>query len=221
MFELENHHRNVPDKELLDDLAGVASRLKKRAVTIDEYNVAGRFHATTLTRRFGSWFVALEKAGLEKTRNLNIPNENLFENLARIWTEIGHQPKYKDLTKPLSQYSSGTYEKRFGSWRNGLEAFVAWANEGRMPAPPRSKAKRLGRRTPRQVNWRLRALVLMRDGARCRMCGASPQDGVKLHVDHIIAWNNGGETELDNLQILCDRCNIGKSDLEVRSNTNV
>ncbi|MCW5775769.1 MAG: HNH endonuclease [Phycisphaeraceae bacterium] len=31
-----------------------------------------------------------------------------------------------------------------------------------------------------------------------------------LHVDHILAWSNGGETVLANLQTLCDRCNLGK-----------
>ncbi len=71
-FVLESHHRNVPDDELLTDLKSVASELDKPKVTIDEYNERGKFHATTLTRRFGSWFVALEKAGLQRTRNLNI-----------------------------------------------------------------------------------------------------------------------------------------------------
>jgi 5-methylcytosine-specific restriction endonuclease McrA len=35
-----------------------------------------------------------------------------------------------------------------------------------------------------------------------------------LHVDHKTAWANGGETVLENLQTLCSKCNIGKSDLE-------
>ena len=55
----------------------------------------------------------------------------------------------------------------------------------------------------------------MRDGARCRLCGVTPQDGVKLHVDHIKPWSKGGETILENLQVLCEICNIGKSDIEI------
>jgi 5-methylcytosine-specific restriction endonuclease McrA len=54
----------------------------------------------------------------------------------------------------------------------------------------------------------------MRDSARCRLCGAVPREGVRLHVDHVKPWNKGGETVLENLQILCDACNIGKSDVE-------
>lgn len=129
-FELEPHHRDIPDEELLEDLVRVANDLRKDRVTIDEYNERGRFHNTTLTRRFGSWFTALEKAGLKRTRNLNIPDEELFSNLVEVWTALGRQPKYHDLTNDVSKYSSGTYEKRFGGWRKALEAFVAWANEG-------------------------------------------------------------------------------------------
>ena len=53
-YELEPYNRNVSDEELLADLGRVAKKLGKNRVTIDEYNERGSFHATTLTRRFGS-----------------------------------------------------------------------------------------------------------------------------------------------------------------------
>lgn len=214
-FQLEPHHRDIPDEELLEDLVRVANELGKDKVTIDEYNERGRFHNTTLTRRFGSWFTALEKAGLKRTRNLNISDEELFNNLVDVWTSLGRQPKYNDLTNDVSRYSSGTYEKRFGGWRKALEAFVAWANEGIQPEFTETSEKGASKRTPRNINWRLRALVLMRDGARCQLCGTTPQNGARLHVDHIKPWSKGGETVIENLQILCEPCNIGKSDIEI------
>ena len=58
----------------------------------------------------------------------------------------------------------------------------------------------------------LRYDILRRDGFRCQICGATAQDGVKLHVDHIIPVSKGGKTEPSNLRTLCDRCNLGKSD---------
>ena len=57
---------------------------------------------------------AVQSAGLEKTRNLHITNEQLFENLVAVWLSLGRQPKYGDLTKDRSSYSAGTYENRFG-----------------------------------------------------------------------------------------------------------
>ncbi|OGB30980.1 MAG: hypothetical protein A3F78_10285 [Burkholderiales bacterium RIFCSPLOWO2_12_FULL_61_40] len=210
-FELEAHHRNVPDDELLAELRRVATLVNRSSVTIDQFNDNAKFHSSTLARRFGSWLKSLEAAGLEKTRNLNISDEALFENLVAAWLKLGRQPKYQDMVKEHSLFSAGTYENRFGGWRKGLEAFVAWANEGAIPAVPTVIVEK--RRGPRNINWRLRALVLMRDGARCQLCGAEARNGALLHVDHIIPWSKGGETTLANLRVLCHVCNIGRSNV--------
>lgn len=57
----------------------------------------------------------------------------------------------------------------------------------------------------------LRYDVFKRDNFKCSICGMSAKDGVKLQVDHIIPISKGGKTEIENLQTLCSRCNIGKS----------
>lgn len=57
----------------------------------------------------------------------------------------------------------------------------------------------------------------MRDGARCQLCGAEARTGATLHVDHVIPWSKEGETTLENLQVLCHVCNIGKSDAQLPS----
>ncbi|MBF0892789.1 HNH endonuclease [Gluconobacter sp. LMG 1744] len=213
-YTLDTHHRNSSEEELISDVINVAKKLNKDKITIDEYNDLGKFHATTLTRRFGSWFLVLEKAGLKKTRNLNITNDELFENIVTVWNTTGRQPRYNDIKPSISLFSAGTYEKRFGSWRKALEAFVAWANDADVAKSEPNIEKNISiNKSPRNINWRLRALVLMRDGASCQMCGATPQSGAKLHVDHIIPWSKGGETTLQNLQSLCEKCNIGKSNI--------
>ncbi|HUO05927.1 MAG TPA: HNH endonuclease [Candidatus Binataceae bacterium] len=53
----------------------------------------------------------------------------------------------------------------------------------------------------------------MRDGNRCKLCGGQAGSSIeKLDFDHIKPWSKGGETVLENLQILCDKCNVGKGD---------
>jgi 5-methylcytosine-specific restriction endonuclease McrA len=42
---------------------------------------------------------------------------------------------------------------------------------------------------------------------------------VTLHVDHINPWSLGGETTLDNLQVLCNACNIGKGNAPAPNTT--
>lgn len=220
-FQLETYNRNTPDEKLIDDLKQVAIELEK-SPTIDEYNERGTFHATTITRRFGSWFNALEKAGLKNTRSpINISEEELFKNLEEMWVKLGHQPHYREVLKPFSRYSAGTYDKRFGSFRKALEAFVKYMVGEEFATTEESigdisEETFTKHKTKRDINWRLRFLVMRRDNFKCQSCGRSPatDPSIVLHVDHIKAWANGGETILDNLQSLCSRCNIGKSDLD-------
>ncbi|MBE6701684.1 MAG: HNH endonuclease [Ruminococcaceae bacterium] len=65
----------------------------------------------------------------------------------------------------------------------------------------------------RAISDKLRYQVLKRDNFKCCACGASPakDPSVELHIDHIIPWSRGGKTTADNLQTLCSRCNLGKS----------
>ncbi|MHB1700542.1 MAG: homing endonuclease associated repeat-containing protein [Acidobacteriaceae bacterium] len=221
-FELDEHHRNVTNDELIADVQRVAAGLGKRSVTMFEQNDHGRFHSSTIWRRFGTWFAVLEKAGLEQTRTPpNIPDVDLFRNLEEVWTHLGRQPKYQDLKDAASAYGNSTYAKRFGSWRKALEAFVTYINteeDSSLPAP--ADISLYGNRPrpqgPRDINWRLRFIVMRRDNFKCKACGRSPatDPSVTLDVDHIQAWSKGGLTVIENLQTLCTKCNIGKSDLE-------
>ena len=61
--------------------------------------------------------------------------------------------------------------------------------------------------------WRtLRYKALKAVNGRCECCGASPQNGARLNVDHIQPRKRRPDLALDpyNLQVLCDDCNAGK-----------
>lgn len=79
---------------------------------------------------------------------------------------------------------------------------------------PMKKSKDKTHSTTRVLSDKLRYQVLKRDNFKCRLCGASPAKdaSVELHVDHIVPWSKGGESTVENLQTLCSRCNLGKSD---------
>jgi len=216
-FELKLKKRNNSEEDLIKDLQRVAKAIKSDTVTASTYAEMGEYGVTTFRRKFGTWNKALEAAGLKVILNLNVPESDLFENLANIWQHLGRQPVGKDIEKSNgSQYSLGTYEKRFGSWNKALQGFIDYINETSEEIKL-TKTQKLSKkstvRTNRRINWRLRATVLIRDGCICKMCGASPtkNSDVVLHVDHIKPWSKGGETVIENLQTLCSICNVGKS----------
>ncbi|MBZ2166988.1 HNH endonuclease [Methanobacterium spitsbergense] len=56
----------------------------------------------------------------------------------------------------------------------------------------------------------IRHEVFKRDNYRCLECGKTNKE-TTLHLDHIRPVTQGGSDELDNLQTLCETCNIAKS----------
>lgn len=76
---------------------------------------------------------------------------------------------------------------------------------------PNDKVKSERQRLTPKLRWQ----VLSRDNWTCQYCGAKASDGVRLHVDHIVPVSRGGKTVLDNLVTACEKCNLGKSDLEI------
>jgi 5-methylcytosine-specific restriction endonuclease McrA len=77
----------------------------------------------------------------------------------------------------------------------------------------RAAAERTRAAIPRSV----RREVWVRDGGRCRKCGitdaeAMVRDGEHLQYDHIHPWSLNGADTVNNIQLLCGRCNRAKGD---------
>lgn len=220
-FEFDRLNRRISDDELLADLKAVAQKLGRKSVTRSEQDSIGKFHSVSIYRRFGCWEEAHQRAGLELSRpqkNSRVTDDLLFENLEEVWRSLGRQPRAHEMAPPLSKYEATTYKRRYGTWLQALEKFAATVSSLEsssatfeiVEASPDARKHN----TRREVNWRLRFLVMRRDQFKCLACGRSPANmpGIMLHIDHIKAWANGGETVFENLQTLCEQCNIGKSD---------
>lgn len=223
-FELEETLRGASNEELLEDLVRCAKAIGRETISMAQYEEIGKAHPSTFQRRFGSWRKALEQAGLRPSRS-KITDEEFFENMKSLWIGLGRQPRYDEVRPPCSQFWASTYRRQFGSWSKALQEFVAWVNTDspEQPQQEESETKRgmadssiqMGpakHRTRREPSDRQRFRILVRDGFRCRACGASPstKPGVELRVDHIVPWSKGGETTDDNLETKCEQCNLGK-----------
>lgn len=109
----------------------------------------------------------------------------------------------------VSPKGRNSYEKK--KVYSGADVLSSWNAIQKRRAEEKTRQEQI-RRERSKVTPGLRYEVMQRDGCRCQICGSSQSDGVKLHVDHIIPVSKGGKTTMANLQTLCDRCNLGKSD---------
>ena len=167
-FELDRFNRNVSDEDLLNDLISAEASLKAtgKPLTFRTYREVGRFSPSTINDRFGSWNLALQKAGISLHEQKHVSVELLFDNLKLVWISKGRQPVFRDLSQPPSCYTASTYAARFGGWRAALAAFVARFKEEEQALCSSGAApietKRVAQ-TPRDPSLALRFLVLRRD----------------------------------------------------------
>jgi len=206
----------VSDEEILEDLKKCANQFEDGKLTIKKYKEIGKYNDTTVSRRFGTWNNALKVADVSFNNEIYISEEKLFENILNLWEYYGRQPRRSELAFSPSQISQSPYNRIFGSWTNALESFIKYINETGQELEIVSISKSKTHKTSRDPSLRLRWKVLKRDNFTCRSCGLSPikNTGIELHVDHIIPWSKGGETVEENLQTLCNKCNLGKSNTE-------
>ena len=223
-YHLKDFHRDIPDQELLDDLNRVAQKIGVSKLSSREYdNNGAKFTSGTICTRFNSWNKALEKANLGVVHYRVVSEKDLFLNIEQVWINIGKQPVFRDMTNSNSKYSTHQYLTKFGTWRNALKAFIQFINldkeidEENEIAETSSKGNQgkeiiFKHKTKRFPSERLKVQVLMRDGNKCKLCGIT-LTGDNIHFDHILAWSKGGETTLENIQVLCETHNLAKGNI--------
>lgn len=226
---LDISHIEVSNSELLEDLYKTAKNIGQDTITVTQYVQLGKHSPQVIIRRFNTWETALLKAGLNPTGfRSSVTIQELLEEIERVWVQLGRQPTTTDIKNGVSKFSLNSYARKFGSWRKALETFVKYINSDDTKQEKELEQSNVisncsgeqeqqatTRKTQRDINLRLRFLVMKRDNFKCCLCGRSPATtpGLELHIDHIKPWSMGGETTFDNLQTLCSDCNLGKSNL--------
>lgn len=79
-------------------------------------------------------------------------------------------------------------------------------------APDKTLYKAIIRKSTRQIEQNVSWAVYHRDKYSCRYCGKG--GGIPLTVDHLVTWESGGPSTMENLVSSCRRCNKVRGDLE-------
>jgi len=217
-----NRNKKITKQDIVDELIRVSIVLKKQSFTANEFDQISKMSRTSKAfyREFGSFKKAMEEAGLQSpTISKRYSDEERFENLLNVWTHHGRQPKYNEMKLHPSVIGPKSYLTRWGSWTKAIYAFVEYANQDIPILENNAKPKKYlekqivsANENRREIKLGLRYQILSRDHFKCKRCGDSPatNSNCKLHVDHIIPFSKGGKTISENLQTLCEKCNIGK-----------
>lgn len=122
------------DESLLAEIRRVAELLHKTSLTKEEFREHGKVHSSGIEKRFGTWNNALSRAGLEQPHRKDIPTHEIFDDIERVWKELGRRPTYDEFSQ-LSRFSVGPLVDRFGGYMKALEAFIQDRNSNDTTAP--------------------------------------------------------------------------------------
>ena len=224
-------------KQILDELEIAAKHFNYIEFGWRDFERHFHISRTPAVKEFGSWSKSMEALRVslaEKGISLNprpyapqriYSDADMFSEMERIWELVGQRPSRYEWESTDYRISYGAYKKRFGSWMNAWirfvefktgtdiqsDSFIISEDVDDVSIDDTSNTKPRSRSIP----LRTRLLVLERDKFRCVYCGRSPalNHGISLHIDHIYPFSKGGSNEIDNLQTLCNECNLGKGNL--------
>lgn len=139
------------------------------------------------------------------------------------WLYKNNYSDTKDLSNCEIKELSGNFTDFISSKKNVCEDFYWWIKNNHPPECKKPKDREHKTASEKQKErkefyssnkWReIRVQILVEQNRKCCLCGRSPKEGIILHVDHIKPRSKYPELELEksNLQILCEDCNMGKS----------
>ena len=121
--------RAMSNEDILIQIRDIAARLGKASLAGVDIVSNSEISQSQLFRRFGSVSEALRQAGIEQVGHGRRHTEDeVFENLLKVWTHYGRPPTVSEIDKPPSAVGKNTYIHRYGGWRKALKAFVERAN---------------------------------------------------------------------------------------------
>lgn len=228
----------MPESKILEELEIAAKHFNYIEFGRRDFDKIASISSSTVRKHYGgSWTKGLEalkkhlqQKGLDLSPRPFAPNrilsdKELFDEMERIWNKVGQRPSRTEWEMSEPKISYNTYKQRFGGWTNACLKFIEYKTGGDILSddfvlPDREQQKTqqenkvdYKKENSRNISLSVRLEVLSRDKFRCVFCGKSPATdiGTKLHIDHIEPFSKGGKSTLENLQTLCEECNLGKS----------
>lgn len=209
-FDLDAKRIRITDIQMIESLKEFYRIANEKPFTTNEYDAWSDSicSSQTISRRFGTWREALSRIGIHHgVRAHTYTDQELMDNLESVWRKLGYPPGKRQLAKCGYRISERPYCSRWGSVRKACQRLKLF-KDGKIDES--QLFDRGERKTRKTISAKVRWDIFQRYNSKCVKCGNQPPD-VKLEIDHIVPLSLGGTDEETNLQILCNRCNSGKS----------
>ena len=144
------------------------------------------------------------KTKRKKNQRRNEERKRIVRKLQELKTEktepsVSNKEEATPGTQEDSTFSKERYEKYIESMQNTLL-------ESKMMLEDIQNIQKDYIQDIRKIPSDVRQKVWKRDNGRCIKCGSKK----KLQFDHIIPVSKGGDDSVENIQILCQECNLKK-----------
>lgn len=119
-YELEPWNRGMSEEEILADLRRVAGITPEVKLTIERYETHGKFHPTTVMRRFDGWNAALDRAGLARSRRDRPSPDEASDDLKRVASVLGVSTLTTRRYEEHGRFSAKAVADCHGGWLKAL-----------------------------------------------------------------------------------------------------
>ena len=180
-----NKCRNASEEELLEEIKYISNKhADGKTPSTSQMDEHGQFSSFLYKKEFGSWNIALEKAGYKPKYYPNLSEREALEELKRLNEELGRVPTVEDLVES-GKVTWKFYKNHFGSYIDALEKVGLES-----AYPPRGEDHvrwKGGYGNYYGPNWwSQRKKAWQRDNFKCRVCDATEEKiGRKPDVHHI------------------------------------
>lgn len=150
-------------------------------------------------RRYREWRVDCKRA-IKKLNHFRDLRESQFK-------QADHMTFTFQMTRSQTQYRQRNYQKY--AYKVDVIVDVRKYTYGQLVELSEQQPVATNERS--KMTKALREQIMERDNYTCQICGRSMPDGFGLHIDHIVPISKGGRSVPENLQVLCAKCNLSKS----------
>jgi hypothetical protein len=109
------------DEAVLAEIRRVAAVVPHRRLTVDKFDSLSRIKSTAVRERFGSWSEATRRAGLTHALP-DYSDAAIIEDLRRVSESFPNEPFTSAFYSAQGRYSPSCVKRRFGGWREALDA---------------------------------------------------------------------------------------------------